>query len=207
MVSRTQSRNKSYPRGDIAPFEPRRHTLHKIEIPHRKARKYIQYIMDMKLEEDNYNGMDMRDYVWKKKKEFLRGKILPIYYINAAEENLLFKLPLWIAKDKAKRREWTKKISMDLERMPNLMDRRGSKWTPGPKDTEIKKFKNLEMDLKKEPMNEKRNILIIDLEDLEPPTQKTGGTKGPLKINNLTKRREKFLILKRAPPSQTKPPD
>jgi hypothetical protein len=55
---------------------------------------------------------------------------------------------------------------------------------PGLKDTETEEIKISKKDLKNEPMDEKI-ILIIDLEDLEPPAQKTGGAKGPLEIKNL----------------------
>jgi hypothetical protein len=57
----------------------------------------------------------------EKKKELLRKKILPNNFISKQEEGLLFKLPFWIIRDKEMRREWTRKISKDLDKLPKLL--------------------------------------------------------------------------------------
>jgi hypothetical protein len=150
--------------------------LVKTPINKRRAEKHLANVEESKQrDEEGYNNLTWRDYIWRKKKKIIRSKLLTNNFISKQEEDLLFGLPLWIVKDQEKRRCWTKKISEDLEERLTLLDKKGGVWKPGPKDTSRSNTLNLK--IKAEPM-EKHNDVIILEDDLEPPTQKNGGTKG-----------------------------
>ena len=87
----------------------------------------------------------------------------------------MFNLPFWIIRDKERRRDWTRKISEDLNKLPRLLDRAGGIWKP---ESDILGAEPKAPKIKSEQMDEIKPMIILD-EDLETPTEKT---RGPRKL-------------------------